>query len=68
MPTLRERVVQATVAFGERALPPLERWLGRSSLVGNRPFFDNETFPWARTLEADWRKIRTELDAVLEDQ
>jgi len=68
MSTIRERAVQATVAFGERALPPLESWLGRSSTVGDRPFFDNDTFPWARTLEADWRKIRAELDAVLEDQ
>jgi beta-hydroxylase len=68
MSTLRERVVQATVAFGEAALPPLERWLGRSSLVGDQPFFDNETFPWAKQLEAGWREIRAELDSVLEDQ
>ncbi|HLW96992.1 MAG TPA: aspartyl/asparaginyl beta-hydroxylase domain-containing protein [Solirubrobacteraceae bacterium] len=68
MPTIRERVVNLTVAFGERALPPLERWLGNSSTVGDQPFFDNDTFPWARKLEADWRKIRAELDTVLEDQ
>jgi ornithine lipid ester-linked acyl 2-hydroxylase len=68
MTSLRERVVQATVAFGEKTLPPLESWLGRSSTVGDEPFFDTGTFPWARALEADWRKIRAELDAVLEDQ
>jgi len=68
MSTLRERVVEGTVAFGERALPPLERWLGRSSLVGDQPFFDNETFPWAKTLETGWRDIRAELDSVLQDQ
>ena len=68
MSTLRERVVERTVAFGESALPPLERWLGRNSLVGDQPFFDNDTFPWAGTLEAHWREIRAELDAVLEDQ
>ncbi|MGA2008399.1 MAG: aspartyl/asparaginyl beta-hydroxylase domain-containing protein, partial [Solirubrobacteraceae bacterium] len=66
MSTLRERVVEGTVAFGERALPPLERWLGSSSLVGDQPFFDNDTFPWAARLEANWRDIRAELDAVLE--
>ena len=68
MSTTRERVVTLTVNLGEKALSPIERWLGRSSLVGDRPFFDNETFPWAKTLEADWRKIRAELDTVLEDQ
>jgi aspartyl/asparaginyl beta-hydroxylase (cupin superfamily) len=68
MASLRERIVTLTVAFGERALEPLERWLGSSSLVGDQPFFDVEQFPWAQTLEANWQKIRTELDAVLEDQ
>jgi len=68
MSSLRERVVEGTVAFGERALPPLERWLGNSSLVGDQPFFDNDTFPWSRTLETHWHEIRAELDAVLEDQ
>jgi beta-hydroxylase len=68
MATLRERIVTWTVAFGERALEPLERWLGRSSLVGDQPFFEVAQFPWAQTLERDWKKIRTELDSVLEDQ
>ena len=68
MSKLRERVVELTVKFGEATLPPLERWLGRSSKVGDQPFFDTDTFPWARTLEADWRSIRAELDTVLEDQ
>jgi aspartyl/asparaginyl beta-hydroxylase (cupin superfamily) len=68
VPSIRERVVNLTVAFGERALEPLEKWLGRSSTVGDTPFFEVETFPWAQNLEANWEKIRTELDAVLEDQ
>jgi beta-hydroxylase len=68
MASLRERIVTLTVAFGERALEPLERWLGRSSLVGDQPFFDVEQFPWAQTLEREWHSIRDELDGVLTDQ
>src|ERR1700690_1713251 len=66
--SLRERVVETTVKFGEATLPPLERWLGSSSTVGDQPFFDIDDFIWARGLEVSWRKIRAELDAVLEDQ
>jgi ornithine lipid ester-linked acyl 2-hydroxylase len=68
MPTFRERLVAWTVAAGEKALTPLERWLGKSSLVGDQPFFDVEQFPWAQGLERDWQKIRAELDEVLKDQ
>ncbi|HUB76321.1 MAG TPA: aspartyl/asparaginyl beta-hydroxylase domain-containing protein [Solirubrobacteraceae bacterium] len=68
MPSPRERIVNWTVAFGERALEPLERWLGRSSTVGDAPFFEVDAFPWAQQLEANWQRIRSELDAVLEDQ
>jgi beta-hydroxylase len=68
MASLREKIVTMTVAIGERALTPLERWLGRSSLVGDQPFFEVEQFPWAAKLERDWAKIRAELDNVLKDQ
>jgi beta-hydroxylase len=68
MASWRERVVALTVAGGEKALAPLERWLGRSSLVGDKPFFEVDDFPWAANLERDWEKIRAELDRVLEDQ
>ena len=68
MPTMRERIVNLTVLLGEKTLPPLEAWLGRSSLVGDQPFYDPEGFLWPAGLEVGWRKIRAELDAVLEDQ
>ena len=68
MPSLRERIVNLTVVLGEKALPPLEAWLGRSSLVGDQPFYDAEGFLWPAGLEASWLKIRAELDAVLQDQ
>ncbi len=68
MPSLQERLVNLTVLFGEKALPPLERWLGRSSIVGDQPFYDPNSFLWPAGLEANWQTIRAELDAVLEDQ
>src|SRR6185369_14065410 len=37
----------------------------KHSLVGNPPIYDNAVFPWTRTVEAEWRAIRTELDRVL---
>ena len=33
---------------------------------GNPPIYDSSTFPWALELEKNWKKIRTELDAVME--
>ncbi|GAC1493676.1 MAG: aspartyl/asparaginyl beta-hydroxylase domain-containing protein [Solirubrobacteraceae bacterium] len=68
MRSVRERIVEWTVWVGERILPPLERWLGKSSLVGDKTFFDNDEFPWTQRIEADWRLIRVELDRVLEDR
>jgi hypothetical protein len=44
--SLWDRVVQATIAVGERVLVPIERWIGRRSLVGDATFFPLERFPW----------------------
>lgn len=63
---LRQRVVDGTIAFGERVLPPFERWIARQSPVGDATFFDTALFPWIAPLEENWRVIRSELDAVLE--
>jgi beta-hydroxylase len=43
----------------------LDSYFGRKSIVGDRAFFDNRDFPWVPALEADWRKVRAELDALL---
>jgi ornithine lipid ester-linked acyl 2-hydroxylase len=63
---LRQRIVDGTIAFGERVLPPLERWIARQSPVGDATFFDTARFPWIAPMEENWRVIRSELDAVLE--
>ncbi len=63
-----ERVVELTIAVGERVLAPLERFIGKRSLVGDATFFANERFPWIDTIEANWTTIRDELERVLEDR
>ncbi len=43
----------------------IEILFGRFSKVGNPPVFDNQTFPWTRLLEANWKDIRSELEPLL---
>lgn len=43
----------------------VESRVAGASLHGDPPIYDTRTFPWAAELEADWRKIRAELDAVM---
>jgi ornithine lipid ester-linked acyl 2-hydroxylase len=65
--SLWERTVQGTTAVGERLLAPIERWIGRRSLVGDATFFPLERFPWVKHVEDNWMAIRSELERVLED-
>ncbi len=66
--SLWEHVVQWTIAAGERILEPVERFIGRRSLVGDATFFPLERFPWVPYIEAHWKEIREELERVLEDR
>ncbi len=61
------RIVAATIVVGERLLAPVERFIGRRSLVGDDAFLENDRFSWIADVEANWRVIREELEAVLED-
>lgn len=63
-----DRTVELTIAVGERILAPIERWIGRRSLVGDATFFPVERFPWIEQIEANWHVIRAELDRVMEDR
>ncbi len=47
-------------------LRQIQKHLGRSSLIGDQPFFSRAEFPWARELEENWQVIREELDVVLQ--
>jgi len=64
---LWERIVQWTIALGERVLVPVERFIGRRSLVGDATFFPLERFPWVKHVEENWTVIREELERVLDD-
>jgi beta-hydroxylase len=33
---------------------------------GNLPIYDKKTFPWVAEVEKEWRKIRAELDKIME--
>jgi ornithine lipid ester-linked acyl 2-hydroxylase len=66
--TAWERTVELTIAIGERVLAPVERWIGRRSLVGEATFFELERFPWVQLIEDNCATIRGELERVLEDR
>jgi ornithine lipid ester-linked acyl 2-hydroxylase len=65
--SLWERTVDFTIVAGERILTPIERFIGRRSLVGDATFFPLERFPWVKHVEDNWTTIREELGRVLED-
>ncbi|NJL82670.1 MAG: aspartyl/asparaginyl beta-hydroxylase domain-containing protein [Chloroflexaceae bacterium] len=52
--------------LGKTWLWRYETLVGRYSLVGNRPFFEAEQFPWVAEFERHWQIIRQELDRLLE--
>lgn len=66
--SLWERTVELTIALGERILAPIERFIGRRSLVGDGAFLALERFPWVDRVERNWEVIREELEHVLEDR
>ncbi len=63
-----ERTVELTIAVGERVLAPIERFIGKRSLVGEATFFPTDRFPWIAEVEANWTTISDELRRVLEDR
>jgi aspartyl/asparaginyl beta-hydroxylase (cupin superfamily) len=65
--SLWEHVVQWTIAVGERVLAPVERFIGRRSLVGDATFFPPERFSWVAHIEENTMVIREELERVLDD-
>jgi beta-hydroxylase len=66
--SLREKIVALTIAVGERILQPIERFIGRRSLVGDATFFDTGRFPWVAHIEENWHVIREEAEKLLEDR
>jgi ornithine lipid ester-linked acyl 2-hydroxylase len=66
--SLWDRVVAWTIRIGEAVLAPVERFIGRRSLVGDATFFPLERFPWVKHIEDNWTVIREEAERLLEDQ
>jgi len=60
-----DRVVDLTNTVGDRLLKRVNRAIARQSELPVQPFYDPDAFPWVAALEANWRTIRAELDAVL---
>jgi ornithine lipid ester-linked acyl 2-hydroxylase len=63
-----DRIVQWTIALGERVLAPIERFIGKRSLVGDATFFPLERFPWVTHVERNWEAIREEAERLLDDR
>jgi aspartyl/asparaginyl beta-hydroxylase (cupin superfamily) len=63
-----QRTVDLTIVVGEKVLAPIERFIGKRSLVGEATFFGNDRFPWIAEIEVNWQTIRDELERVLEDR
>jgi len=54
------------IKAGKHTLRKVGEFQARHSRVATTPILDNGEFPWTGELEAGWRTIRSELDAVLE--
>src|SRR5882757_3282331 len=66
--SLWDQVVAWTIKIGEAILGPVERFIGRRSLVGDATFFPLERFPWVRHIEDNWEVVREEGERLLEDR
>jgi beta-hydroxylase len=58
----RRRVVKKT---GKRLIRGLADFLGRQSLVGDRPVLDNAPFPFLDGFASRWQDIRAEVEQIL---
>jgi ornithine lipid ester-linked acyl 2-hydroxylase len=58
----RRRLILRT---GKSLIRRVSRIIANQSLIGDRPVFDKSVFPWTADFEADWKKIRAELEQVL---
>jgi beta-hydroxylase len=63
---LQAKHKQIVLTYGEMWVRKLEDHIAKKSLVPNTTFFDPDRFSWVESLEANWRTIRQELDAVLQ--
>jgi beta-hydroxylase len=60
-----DRVVDVTNNVGDKVLKSINRAIARQSELPVQPFYEPADFPWVTPIEANWKAIRAELDAVL---
>jgi len=60
-----ERAVELTNRVGDRALKLVNRAIARQSKIPVQRFYRPSDFAWVAPLEANWKAIRAELDALL---
>jgi beta-hydroxylase len=54
--------------IGKPIVRRVDAFMAGQSTVGDAVVFDTRLFPWVAELEADWKRVREELDAVLRDR
>ena len=63
--TESRRADQSKPSLTKRIMWGVDRFFARHSKVGDRTFFDNAEFDFVPAVEAGWRPVRAELDALL---
>jgi ornithine lipid ester-linked acyl 2-hydroxylase len=63
--SLRKRITGLSFELSRKAVAAFDRLCASHSKVGDRAVFDERDFPWLPAIEAGWRKVRAELDAVM---
>jgi ornithine lipid ester-linked acyl 2-hydroxylase len=61
----REQIYDVSNSVGDKLLKRVNRAIGRQSELPLQPFYEPADFPWIPAIEAGWKTIRAELDAVL---
>jgi len=68
-PTGREHLLDRRSTWRGRIALALqgavERFVARASIHGDPPVYDTALFPWIAEVEAEWTRVRAELDRVL---
>ena len=62
---MNAKVRRIVIGCGQQTLLQIHKLIGRYSLIGDRPFFSPQQFPWHESLTSNWGTIRAELDEVL---
>jgi len=58
---------RGVIQGGKRLLRGIGNFQANHSLVGTEPFLDSAEFSWVPALESQWREIREELNAVMQN-